>query len=151
MFRKFVGRPAAANFGFDFHHFPHKFWAFHSELSVNWIKCSCSNQSFDQPIGMFVYFFLALWEFCTLSQWKASSRRSLLSLCYNRICSCFQLYVRVAWGAAESNSSFLSAWTNSQTNKSKIISNIPYIFCRGGASQCTLLNRNRWKLGACST
>ena len=53
----FVGRPAAANFGFDFLHFPHKFWAFHSELSVNWIKCSSSNQSFDQPIGTFVYFF----------------------------------------------------------------------------------------------
>ena len=119
-------------------------------------------------------FFLALWEFCTLSQWKASSHRSLLLLCYNRICSCFQLYVyrvmdahrkfgehekcvRVAWGAAESNFSFLSAWTNSQTSKSKIISNIPYIFCPWfsdidrGASQCTLLNRNRWKLGACST
>ena len=35
----------------------HKFWAFHPELSVNWIKCSCSNQSFDQPIETFVYFF----------------------------------------------------------------------------------------------
>ena len=40
--------------------------AFHSQLSVNWIKCSHSNQSIkcgvDQPIGPFLYFFLVLCE-----------------------------------------------------------------------------------------
>ena len=41
-------RVSQISFGFDFLHFPHKFWAFHSKLSVNmvnWIKCSRSNQS----------------------------------------------------------------------------------------------------------
>ena len=52
-----------SSFGFDFLHFPRKLCAFHSRLSVDWIKSSRSNQSikcrvFDQPIGKFVYFFV---------------------------------------------------------------------------------------------
>ena len=34
-----------SSFGFDFLHFSSKFWTFHSQLSVNWLKCSRSNQS----------------------------------------------------------------------------------------------------------
>ena len=34
-----------SSFGFDFLHFPRKLWAFHSRLSVNWIKSSHTNQS----------------------------------------------------------------------------------------------------------
>ena len=34
-----------SSFGFDFLHFPRKLWAFHSRLSVNWIKSSHANQS----------------------------------------------------------------------------------------------------------
>ena len=56
MFCKFVGRPAAANFGRKLDQMfllkpKYKMWCI-----------------FDQPIGMFVYFFCALLEFCTLSQ-----------------------------------------------------------------------------------
>ena len=52
--------------GFDFLHFSHKFWAFHSQLSVNWITCSRWNQNnkcgvfLTSPIGTFVYFFLGV-------------------------------------------------------------------------------------------
>ena len=60
-------RVSQISFAFDFLHFSRKFWAFHSQLSVNmanWIKCSLSNQSikmwrvFDQLMDTFVYFFV---------------------------------------------------------------------------------------------
>ena len=44
---------------------------------------------FDQPIGTFVYFFVRYENFALYHNKKASSRRSLMSLCHKRICSCF--------------------------------------------------------------
>ena len=44
---------------------------------------------FYQPIGTFVYFFVRYENFAFYHNKKASSRRSLTSLCYKRICSCF--------------------------------------------------------------
>ena len=40
-----TGNSFMSSFGFDFLHFPRKLWAFHSRLSVNWIKSSHTNQS----------------------------------------------------------------------------------------------------------
>ena len=44
---------------------------------------------FDQPIGMFVTFLCVMRILRSIAIKKASSRRSLMSLCYKRICSCF--------------------------------------------------------------
>ena len=59
-----TGNSFMSSFGFDFLHFPRKLWAFHSRLSVNWIKRFSLKPKykmccvFDQPIGRFVYFFV---------------------------------------------------------------------------------------------
>ena len=71
----------------------------HFELFIDSYRLTGSNFAgmrrhiFDQPIGTFVSFFCALWEFCTLPGTVASSRWSLLTICCNRICSCFWLCV----------------------------------------------------------
>ena len=52
---------------------------------------------FDQPIGTFVYFFVCYENFAVYHNKKASSRRSLMSLCYKIICSCLSCAYIELW------------------------------------------------------